>query len=105
MCLLVGGRAASASGEAAPTPVESARATTLPAESLAAPPSDPGMPAPASPALDFHTQTSEQPSLFHRWWFWTAVGAAAAVSVAIIVISSRGHAPPSTDLGNQEFQP
>jgi len=65
----------------------------------------PAAPAPGNPALDFHTPTPEQPSIFHRWWFWTAVGAAAAATVVIIVVSSRGHAPPSTDLGNQEFQP
>jgi hypothetical protein len=69
------------------------------------PSSEASAPAPANPALDFHAQAPEQPSIFHRWWFWTAVGAAAAATVVIIVVSSRGHAPPSTDLGNQEFQP
>jgi hypothetical protein len=63
------------------------------------------MPAPVNPAFDLRTQSSEQPSIFHRWWFWTAVGAAVAATVVIIVVSSRGHAPPATDLGNQEFQP
>jgi len=50
-------------------------------------------------------QKVEQPSLFGRWWFWTAVGAVVAATVVIVVVSSRGQAPPSTDLGNQEFQP
>lgn len=60
-----------------------------------------------SPALDLRAQSQAQPqpSLFTRWWFWTAVGAVAAATVAVIVISSRGQAPPATDLGNQVFQP
>ncbi len=45
------------------------------------------------------------PSLLKQWWFWTAVGAVAAVTVAVIVASSRGQAPPATVLGNQEFAP
>jgi hypothetical protein len=45
------------------------------------------------------------PSIFRRWWFWTAVGVVAAATVTVIVLSSRGDAPPSTDLGNQEFRP
>jgi len=28
-----------------------------------------------------------------------------AATVVIVVVSSRGQAPPSTDLGNQAFQP
>jgi hypothetical protein len=62
-----------------------------------------------SSALDLRPQsqmqTQPQAPLFRRWWFWTAVGVAAAATAAVIVISSRGHAPPATDLGNQEFQP
>jgi hypothetical protein len=65
----------------------------------------PAMPPPANPALDLHSAGPEQPSMFERWWFWTAVGAAVVVTAVIIVVSSRGHAPPATDLGNQEFQP
>jgi len=76
-----------------------------PAPTSALPLAGPAMAEPGNPALDFHTPAPEQPSIFHRWWFWTAVGAAAAATVVIIVVSSRGHAPPSTDLGNQEFQP
>jgi hypothetical protein len=105
MGLLVGGRASSAYGQESTAAVENARAAALPPESQAPPPASSNTPAPANPALDFHTQAPEQPSVFHRWWFWTAVGAAAAATVVIIVVSSRGHAPPSTDLGNQEFQP
>jgi hypothetical protein len=78
---------------------------TTPQPSGVLAPARPAMPTPSNPALDFRTQAPEQPSIFHRWWFWTAVGAAAAATVVIIVVSSRGHAPPSTDLGNQEFQP
>jgi len=110
LTLLVGGRAYSS--EEATAPGERAGGT-LPAESLAPPPASPTalppasptMPAPANPALDFQTQAPEQPSVFHRWWFWTAVGAAAVATVVIIVVSSRGDAPPATDLGNQEFRP
>jgi len=105
MGLLVGGRASVAYGQEATAAVESARTAALPPEALAPPPASSRTVAPANPALDFHTQAPEQPSVFHRWWFWTAVGAAAAATVVIIVVSSRGHAPPSTDLGNQEFQP
>jgi hypothetical protein len=105
MGLLVGGRASNAHGQEATAPIGSDRAAALAPEPQSPPPASPTLPAPANPALDFHTQTPEQPSVFHRWWFWTAVGAAAAATVVIIVVSSRGHAPPSTDLGNQEFQP
>ena len=113
MSLLVASSAASAHGEEIPAPVQNAGAPALPAGSMAPPAASPSspptasatLPPPANPALDFRTQAPEQPSLFHRWWFWTAVGAAAAATVVIIVVSSRGHAPPSTDLGNQEFQP
>ena len=67
----------------------------------------PPPPSPTNPALDVRgpAQQAAKPSVFGRWWFWTAVGAVAAGTVAVIWISSRGHAPPATDLGNQEFQP
>jgi hypothetical protein len=67
----------------------------------------PTPPPPSNPALDVRAPTEQpaQSSVFRRWWFWTAVGAVAAGTVAVIVISSQGHAPPATDLGNQEFQP
>jgi hypothetical protein len=72
----------------------------------AALPLAPPVPPPANPALAVGpAPQAEQPSLFRRWWFWTAVGAAVAATVVIIVVSSRGQAPPSTDLGNQEFRP
>jgi len=103
----------SAYGAEASAQVENSGATAQPTDPTAPPPAGqgalpaagPAMPGPVNPALDFRAQAPEQPSVFHRWWFWTAVGAAAAATVVIIVISSRGHAPPSTDLGNQEFQP
>lgn len=61
----------------------------------------------AAPGLDLDNGTpqAEAPSLFRRWWFWSAVGAVAAATLATIVVSSRGQAPPATDLGNQEFHP
>ena len=107
--LFVASSMSSAYGAEAPASLENAGVLpadpTTPANTSpgALPPGNPAMPA--NPALDFRTQAPEQPSIFHRWWFWTAVGAAAAATVVIIVVSSRGNAPPSTDLGNQEFQP
>jgi hypothetical protein len=84
-------------------------------EAVEPPPATPATPLPAAappppapnPGLDVRTPTPEpaRPSVFRRWWFWTAVGVAAAATVAVIVISSRGDAPPATDLGNQEFRP
>lgn len=59
---------------------------------------------PAGVQLD-GAATSEEPTLVSRWWFWTAVGAVAIATAAIIVASSRGSAPPSTTLGNRTFQP
>jgi len=40
-----------------------------------------------------------------QWWFWTALGAAVAASVAILVVVDRGTSAPNTTLGNHEFQP
>jgi hypothetical protein len=40
-----------------------------------------------------------------QWWFWTALGAAVATSVVILVLADRGPSTPNTTLGNQEFQP
>ena len=72
----------------------------------AALPLAPTVPPPTNPALAVGTTPEvEQPSLFGRWCFWTAVGAVVAATVVIVVVSSRGQAPPSTDLGNQAFQP
>jgi hypothetical protein len=76
-----------------------------PASPTALVPVNPALPPPANPALDLRAGAPEQPTIFQRWWFWTAVGAAVAATVVIVVVSSHGHAPPATDLGNQEFQP
>jgi hypothetical protein len=46
-----------------------------------------------------------QPSMLSRWWFWTAVGAVAVATATVIIASSRGSGPPSTQLGNQVFAP
>jgi hypothetical protein len=98
VCLLASLPAHAAESDAIAPPAAAA-ATALPA----APPPPP----PVSPAFDVRSPSQEQPqpSVFHRWWFWTAVGAVAAATVVVIVVSSRGKAPPATDLGNQEFRP
>jgi len=36
---------------------------------------------------------------YQKWWFWTAVGAAAVTTFAIIIATS-GTSPPHTDFGN-----
>jgi hypothetical protein len=62
-----------------------------------------------SPGLDVTqpSPTGEKASkpIVKRWWFWTALGAAVAASVVILVVADRGPSAPSTTLGNQEFQP
>jgi len=80
---------------------------TVPAAPSAALPSRPPPPPPFNPALDVGASQAQpaNPSLFQHWWFWTAVGVAAVATAVVVVISSRGHAPPATNLGNQEFQP
>lgn len=84
-----------------------AMAPPYPAPDFSNPTPEQSGPDPAIPALDLRSSPAEAPktSLFKRWWFWTAVSSAVAATVAVIVVSSRGHAPPTTDLGNQEFQP
>ena len=112
VCLLVSGATAKA-GDLSPPAQEDRAAPAHAAESATPPPNSPAafaplapaQPSPANPALDLRTPVPEQPSILGRWWFWTAVGVAAAATVAIIVVSSHGHAPPATDLGNQEFRP
>jgi hypothetical protein len=96
-------------GLASGTPRVQAEETATSASITVAPvfPAAPPLPAPTHSALDLRNPTPEEPkpSLFRAWWFWTAVGTAAAATIIVIVASSRGHAPPTTDLGNQEFQP
>ena len=69
------------------------------------PPSPPSSPVPAALDLDRQAPRAGDDSLFRRWWFWSVVGTVVAATVAIAVFSSRGHAPPASDLGNQEFHP
>jgi len=56
----------------------------------AAPADAPLLTAPASP---------ESGPFYTRWWFWTAVGAAAVTTIAILIATS-GSSPPHTDFGN-----
>lgn len=39
------------------------------------------------------------PHFYERWWFWTAIGAAAITTVVILAVAS-GPGAPRTDLGN-----
>jgi hypothetical protein len=70
----------------------------------------PGASAPAAvpPGLDVTqpspTGKSGKP-IVKQWWFWTALGAAVATSVVILVVADRGPSAPNTTLGNHEFQP
>jgi hypothetical protein len=50
-------------------------------------------------------EPAAHPTMVSRWWFWTAVGAVAAATATVIIVSSRGSAPPTTNLGNQVFAP
>ena len=61
----------------------------------------------SSPALDFKSPATDppSPSVVSQLWFWTAFGVVAAATAVVIVASTRGQAPPVTNLGNQGFQP
>ena len=71
----------------------------------------PGASAPpaVSPGLDVTQPSPAEKSgskpIVKQWWFWTALGAAVAASVAILVLADRRPSAPNTTLGNQEFQP
>ncbi len=84
---------------AAPAPPV-AETTVLPGAS--APPS-------VSPGLDVTqpspTEEKAGKPIVKQWWFWTALGAAVATTVVILVVADRGPFAPNTTLGNHEFQP
>jgi hypothetical protein len=86
-------------------PRAEAEETAIPSATAPYFPDTPPSPVPTNRALDLRSPPPQEPkpSLFRQWWFWTAVGAAVVATVVVIVASSRGHAPPTTDLGNQEF--
>lgn len=70
----------------------------------------PAAPAPnvVAPGLNLNSPEpapSPNKPLVHRWWFWTAIGAATATVIVLVATSNRGNTPPSSLLGNQEFQP
>jgi hypothetical protein len=87
--------------------------------SNALPQADAAEPPPAQTSDTGSTDTSElpaglqldqpspavPPSMVSRWWFWTAVGAVAVATAAVVIASSRGSGPPTTNLGNQVFGP
>jgi tetratricopeptide (TPR) repeat protein len=46
----------------------------------------------------------EEPRLWHRWWFWTLVGAGVIAGVGAAVAASRSEpSRPATDLGDKGF--
>ena len=67
------------------------------------------VPPQVSPGLDVTqpspTGKSGGKPIVKQWWFWTALGAAVATSIVILVLADRGPSTPNTTLGNQEFQP
>lgn len=57
----------------------------------------PAAPADAPPLIP--SAAPESGPFYTRWWFWTAVGAAAVTTVGILIATS-GSSPPHTDFGN-----
>ena len=99
--LLAGSAPAFAQGGPPATPVPPVpEATVFPGASA---------PPPASRGLDLTqpspTEKSSSRPIVKQWWFWTALGAAVATSIVILVLADRGPSAPNTTLGNQEFQP
>jgi len=85
------------------------RATPAPPVSEAAVLPGASAPPALSPGLDLTpsspTEKSGGKPVVKQWWFWTALGAAVAVTVVVLVLADRGPSAPNTTLGNQEFQP
>lgn len=49
-------------------------------------------------------QVKAQPTLWRRWWFWTAIGATLAAGVTAAVLVNRSNdGPPATELGSMRF--
>jgi hypothetical protein len=89
-----------------PGKISRASAEEQPSATQASAAPAPGSRSRPAPGLDLRAAppSTDGPSILRGWWFWTAVGAIAAGTVAVIVVSSRGSAPPPTNLGNQTFQ-
>lgn len=106
---LLGGIARAQSGPAAsPPPAAAPAPTTVPIEPLTAGPVNaspvvsPGplaAPAPADAPLIVPAAAPDNAPFYQKWWFWTAVGAAAVTTVAILIATS-GSSAPRTDFGN-----
>jgi tetratricopeptide (TPR) repeat protein len=75
---------------------------------LPAPP-PPASPASPGPAAELSTPSPPpepaRPSIFHRWWFWTAVGVVAASATVTVIALRRGHDDdlPASNLGSAKF--
>jgi tetratricopeptide (TPR) repeat protein len=84
----------------APVPAPTAPPPPPPATTTAAPLPTVAPPAPADVATTTVPEPSPEPeagaSVFHRWWFWTAVGVVAAGAAIGIVVATSHH----TDVGD-----
>jgi hypothetical protein len=88
---------------AAPTPVPIEPLTAGPADAPPLVTPEPlAAPAPAAPAdapLIVPAAAPDNGPFYQKWWFWTAVGAAAVTTLAILIATS-GSSAPHTDFGN-----
>lgn len=95
----------------APPPAAPPPATGVPIEPITGGPLSGSAPLGAAPLL---TPTPSAPMdappltptaapahepFYTKWWFWTAVGAVAVTTLAIVIATS-GSSPPHTDFGN-----
>jgi len=85
----------------APAPVEPITSGPIngPAPLAAAPLVAPTPSAPADAPPLAPAPAPDNGPFYTKWWFWTAVGAAAVTTMAILIATS-GSGPPKTDFGN-----
>jgi hypothetical protein len=91
--------AADSAPPAAPAPAPPAHAEPTPPPAAPPPPAlheSPPRTAEAPPlvvARAAEPPPAEEPSVFSRWWFWTAVGAVAVAAGAAVFVETRTHKP------------